>query len=200
MQTIELAKLSHERIDALDNHQPFLEGLRRKAEEEGVSGNITLISGDMFALNYANKSFDVIWAEGSIYIIGFERGPREWRKLLTDRGYIVASELSWLKPDPPEEVRKFFAEAYPGVKTVEENLEVAKKTGYQIVGWFVIPERSWWDNYYALIEEKIPALKSKYRGDKEALSLLACEELEIEMYRKYSEYYGYVFYILQVES
>lgn len=198
MQTIALAKLSRGRIDALDNHQPFIDCLRRKVEEEGVSGSVTPVSGDMFALNYADKSFDAIWAEGSIYNIGFERGLREWRRLLTDNGYIVASELCWVKPDAPEEVRKFFAEAYPVMKTVEENLESARKTGYRIVGWFAIPESSWWDNYYTLIEAKLPALKSKYRGDTEALSILACEELEIEMFRKYSEYYGYVFYILQV--
>ena len=200
MQTIALAKLSHGRIIALDNHQPFLDDLKRKVEEEGVSGNITPVSGDMFALNYAASSFDVIWAEGSIYIIGFERGLREWKRLLTDSGYIVASELSWLKPDAPEEVRKFFAEAYPAIKTVNENLAIARKTGYRIVGWFAIPESCWWDNYYTLIEAKLPALKSKHQGNKEALNILACEELEIEMYRKYSEYYGYVFYILQAEA
>jgi len=197
MQTIALAKLSRGRITALDNHQPFLDDLKRKAAEEGVSGRIQVVSGDMFALNYADKSFDVIWAEGSIYIIGFERGLREWKRLLTDGGYLVASELSWLKPDAPEEVRKFFHEVYPAIKTVDENLAVARKTDYRIVGWFAIPASSWRDNYYTLIEAKLPALKSKYQGDTEALSILACEELEIEMNRKYSEYYGYVFYILQ---
>lgn len=200
MQTIALAKLSRGRIIALDNHQPFLDGLKRKAAEEGVSGRIQAVNGDMFALNYADKSFDVIWAEGSIYNIGFERGLREWKRLLTDSGYIVASELSWLKPDAPEEVRKFFAEAYPAIKTVEENLAIARKTGYRLVGWFAIPESSWRDNYYTLIEAKLPALKSKHQCDAEALSILACEELEIEMFRKYSEYYGYVFYILRAEA
>jgi hypothetical protein len=28
----------------------------------------------MFHLNFPDASFDVIWAEGSIYIIGFENG------------------------------------------------------------------------------------------------------------------------------
>jgi ubiquinone/menaquinone biosynthesis C-methylase UbiE len=200
MQTISLAKLSQGRIIALDNHQQFLDDLKRKAEEESVSSRIKVVNGDMFALNYADKSFNVIWAEGSIFVIGFERGLREWKQLLTEKGYLVVSELSWLKPDAPEEVRKYFAEAYPAIKTVEENLAVARKTGYQVVGWFAIPESSWRDNYYTLIGAKLPALKAKYRGDAEALSFLALEELEIEMYRKYSEYYGYVFYILQAEA
>lgn len=142
----------------------------------------------------------MIWAEGSIFIIGFERGLREWRRLLTDNGYLVFSELSWLKPNAPEEVRKFFAEAYPPMKTVEANLTVARRTGYDTVGWFAIPERGWWDNYYMPIERKLPALKSKYRGHEDALHILACEDLEIGIYRKYAQYYGYVFYILQPEA
>ena len=108
MQTIALAKLSKGRIDAVDNHQPFLEQLKKKAEEEGVSEKITVVNGDMLALNYEDGSFDLIWSEGAIFVIGFEKGLREWRNLLTNKGYIVVSELSWLKPDPPEEVRKFF--------------------------------------------------------------------------------------------
>ena len=42
-------------------------------------------------------------------------------------------------------------------------------------------------------------MKARYRDDEEALQIIACEELEIEMFRKYSDYYGYVFYIMQVE-
>lgn len=106
MQTIELAKLSNGRIDAFDNHQPFLEDLKRRAEKEGVSKKIRTVNGDMFALNYENSSFDLIWSEGAIYIIGFEKGLREWRNLLTNKRYLVVSEVSWLKPDPPEEVKK----------------------------------------------------------------------------------------------
>ena len=64
MQTIALAKLSRGRIIALDNHQQFLDDLKRKAEAEGVSGRIKVVNGDMCALNFMAKSFDVIWAEG----------------------------------------------------------------------------------------------------------------------------------------
>jgi 2-polyprenyl-3-methyl-5-hydroxy-6-metoxy-1,4-benzoquinol methylase len=35
MQTIELAKLSSGRIDALDSHQPFLEQLKKSTKKEG---------------------------------------------------------------------------------------------------------------------------------------------------------------------
>ena len=199
MQTIDLAKLSSGRIDALDNHQPFLEDLKSKAEKEGVSKRIRTVKGDMFNLNYDNSSFDLIWSEGAIFIIGFEKGLREWRKFLSDKGYVVVSELSWLRTDLPEEVRTFMKQGYPAIKTIKENLEAARKSGYRIVGFFVLPEKSWWDNYYTPIETKLPSLKAKYRDDEEALQIIACEELEIEMFQKYSDYYGYVFYIMQIK-
>jgi hypothetical protein len=37
-----------------------------------------------------------------------------------------------------------------------------------------------------LIEIKLPSLKARYRDDEEALQVIACEETEIEMFRKYS--------------
>jgi ubiquinone/menaquinone biosynthesis C-methylase UbiE len=198
MQTIELAKLSSGRIDALDNHEPFLEDLRRRAEKEGKNKNIITVKGDMFNLTYENNSFDLIWSEGAIYIIGFEKGLREWRRLLTKKGYIVVSEVSWLRPDPPEEAKKFWAKEYSAIRTIKENLEIARRRGYRIVSYFVLPEKSWWTNYYTPLEKKIASLKSKYIDDEKAVHILDSHELEIEMYRKHSDYYGYVFYIMQI--
>jgi hypothetical protein len=85
---------------------------------------------------------------------------------------------------------------YPAIQTREENIETAQKCGYHIVGTFVLPEKSWWDNYYTSIESKIPFLKIKYKDD-EALHFIALEEAEIEMFRRYSNVYGYIFYIMQ---
>jgi ubiquinone/menaquinone biosynthesis C-methylase UbiE len=198
MQTIELAKLSNGTIDALDNHQPFLDYLAKRAEETGFSQKINPINGNMFSLNYQDKTFDLIWCEGAIYLIGFEKGIKQWRKLLTDKGYLVASELSWLEFNPPQEIKHYWEKNYPAIKTTMENLEIAKKGGYRIVNHFILPEKSWWENYYTPIVAKIPKLKKKYAKDKEALKVLENEEIEIEMYTRYSAHYGYVFYIMQV--
>jgi ubiquinone/menaquinone biosynthesis C-methylase UbiE len=197
MQTLELAKLSEGNIDALDNYPPYLAELKRKAAEEGLGEKINPVNGNMFALNYKNGTFNLIWSEGAIYIIGFERGLREWKRLLTKKGYIVATEVSWLKTNPPEEARKYWETNYPAIKTISANLEIARNIGYRIVSHFALPEKSWWNNYYTPIEAKLPSLKQKYRDDKDALSVLACEELEMDMFRKHSDHYGYVFYVLQ---
>jgi len=199
MQTIELAKLSGGQIVALDFHDPFLEQLRKTIQGEGVTDMVKPVKGDMCNLEYADSSFDVVWSEGAIFVIGVEKGLQEWRRLLAPKGYVVVSELTWLQHDVPDEVKEYMTHEYPAIKTVEENIEVVQKSGYRLIGSFVLPVKSWWDNYYGPIEAKLPSLKARYSGDEEAMQVIKMQEIESEMFRKYADYYGYVFYIMQIE-
>jgi len=202
MQTIELAKISGGEIEALDNHQPFLDQLNLNAKKEGLSDRIKIINGDMFNLNYVKESFDIIWCEGAIFIIGFKKGLTEWRPLLVNNGYLVLSELSWVKKNAPAELQSYMKAIYAeiessGPKGIDENIVTANKLGFNALNSFTLPKKDWWDNYYSPIETKLPSLKAKYKDDPEALQFLTSTEMEIEIYRKYSDYYGYVFYVLQ---
>jgi ubiquinone/menaquinone biosynthesis C-methylase UbiE len=197
MQTIELAKLSGAKIVALDFHQPFLDQLTVSAEKENLQDKIETVLGSMLDMKFENKSFDLIWSEGAIFVIGFEKGLREWKHLLSDNGYLVVSEMCWLRSDLPDELVEIMKEFYPVIKSVEGNLDVAKKAGYRVVGSFVLPSKSWWDNYFNPIQEKLPAIKEKHKDDKEAMEFVAFQEKELEAFRKYSDYYGYAFYLFQ---
>src|SRR5262249_11799155 len=57
----------------------------------------------MSALDFPDASFDLIWSEGAIYVMGFAEGLRAWKRLLKPHGAIAVTELSWLGPDIPEE-------------------------------------------------------------------------------------------------
>jgi ubiquinone/menaquinone biosynthesis C-methylase UbiE len=81
MQTIELAKLTNGQITAVDTHQPYLDELQRRALAEGVSDNINPLNQSMFSLDFAPHSFDIVWSEGAIYIMGFETGLKSWQTL-----------------------------------------------------------------------------------------------------------------------
>ncbi len=156
MQTVELAKLSNGRVFALDFFRQFLKQLQKSVEQEKVMQNINPVIGDMFRLCFEDSRFDLIWSEGAIYIIGFEKGLREWKHLLTAKGYIVASHIAWLRPNLPKEIQKYWENIYPEIKTIQENLLLARKLGFRVVDYFVLPERSWWENYYNPIEAKLP--------------------------------------------
>lgn len=195
--TMELARLSDGPVIGLDIHQPFLDKLQQKIEKAGISDRIQAMKGSMFEMNFEEESFDIIWSEGSIYIIGFEKGLKEWRRLLKPRGFLVAHEMTWLEPDPPREIEDYWKEVYPGIKTIQEDLELISRCGYRVIGHFPLPEDAWWEEYYTPLEERIQKLREKYKDNPKALATLNEEQREINLYRKYSRWYGSVFYVMQ---
>jgi ubiquinone/menaquinone biosynthesis C-methylase UbiE len=195
--TLELARLSEGDVTGLDFHQPFLDRLNAKIEEPGLSGRVRTVHGSMSEMEFPDESFDVLWAEGSIYIIGFEKGLREWARFLKPDGYLVASEVVWLRSDPPQEIREFWQANYPGIRTIPENLEQVAACGYRLIGLFTLPEDAWWVGYYGPVEKRLEGLRKKYRDNPEALAVLDEEQKEIDMYRRYSEWYGSVFFVMQ---
>lgn len=200
VQTLDLARLTDGAITAVDNHEHFLGRLRGTLAQSGLADRVTVLEQDMFRLRFEPQSFDAIWAEGSIYIIGFEAGLRSWRPLLRRPGYLAATEITWLRPDPPEELVAFWAKEYPAMQDVEANLTTIRRAGYVPLGHFTLPESAWWEPYYGPIERKLPALRAKYREHPRALTVLQLEQTEIDLYRRYSAYYGYVFYAMQVRD
>jgi len=85
---------------------------------------------------------------------------------------------------------------YPPMMDISGNLQIIKETGYQELGHFTLPEQAWW-NYFDPIAERVVRLKVKYAGDAEAMQELKGEDLEVEMYRRYHDYYGYVFFVMR---
>jgi ubiquinone/menaquinone biosynthesis C-methylase UbiE len=198
MQTLDLSRLTEGKIIAIDNHQCYLDRLKRKVIDSGLGERITVMYGDMFNLEFPEHTFDLIWAEGSIYIIGWERGLREWKRFLKPRGFLAATEITWIKPHPPLEIKNYWQENYPAMQELENNVKILEKTGYKPINHFVIPSSAWWADYYHPLENRLAMLSEKYKDNQKSLQVLAVEQEEIDFYRKYADYYGYVFYLAQV--
>ncbi len=196
-QTIQLAKHADGTVLAVDNHQPYLDELRRRAEAEGVSDRIQLYLGDMCDLGLDEEFFDVIWSEGALYIIGFRDGLATCYRLLAPAGCLAVTELSWLKSDPPDECHEFFANEYPAMADVDTNLATIEGFNYKVLEHFALPESAWWDQYYHPLQERLRFIREKYATDPEKLEVVESTRVEIDLYRKYSSYYGYVFYLMQ---
>ena len=198
-QTIQLAKNTTGEFTALDNHRPFLEELRRRAEAEGVSVKIRILCKNMCDIGEENGVFDLIWSEGalSLYNMSFSQGLAACHARLVRGGRMAVSDLVWFKPDPPQECRDYFNRIYPDITGVEENLAAMERCGFRVLGHFNLPESSWWETYYHPLERRLAALQDKCGRDPEKLELIGSIEHEIEIYRKYSSWYGYAFFLLQ---
>jgi ubiquinone/menaquinone biosynthesis C-methylase UbiE len=195
-QTFDLARLTHAKITAVDYYQMYVDEVVEKIARNTLSHQISVQQGDMNDLPFSPESFDIIWSEGAIYIMGFENGLKQWRSLLKSNGYIAVSEPTWLRDDAPENLVNFWQAEYD-IKNMDDNLSIIKKCGYKVVGSFALPASDWWENYYSIIESRLPQFREKYKNDPEALQIIQMEADEIQMHKEYSDYYGYVFYVMQ---
>ena len=90
-------------MTAVDLFEPFLDRLKARAEKEGVSeARLLPVRGDMEALSFDNESFDLIWSEGAIYLLGFEHGLKSWRRFVKPGGFVAVSECTWLTATPSQ--------------------------------------------------------------------------------------------------
>lgn len=198
-QTPALAKRLTGRILALDNHQPYLDELVRRAEQAGVADKITPICRDMAGLSSDDSPFDLVWSEGALFAIGFRQGLTMCRDLLRPGGCLAVSELCWLLPEPPKECRAFFETEYPAMTDIDGATALLRSCGLAPIGHFVQPESSWWDPYYRPLDARLCALMATHADDPEKRAMMAAVREEIAIYRRFSAYYGNVFFLARRE-
>jgi hypothetical protein len=79
--------------------------------------------------------------------------------------------------------------------TISNKVAQMQKAGYIPIATFVLPENCWTEHfYYPQVSAQENFLK-KYAGNKTAEELVAYQRHEAELYYRYKESYGYVFYI-----
>ena len=196
-QTAVLASMPGIRVTAVDLLPVMVDGMLARMAGLGLCSRVEGVVASMDSLPFGAESFDLIWAEGSIYNIGFRRGLAEWRRLLRSGGCIAVTECSWLTGARPSSGMDSLEAMFPEMKTVVENISAMQETGYIPVAHFVLPECCWTDNYYIPMERRIGELTGLYRGDGAVKAFTDSLREEIRCYREFGSYYGYVFYIGQ---
>jgi ubiquinone/menaquinone biosynthesis C-methylase UbiE len=196
-QTMVLAKNIPGNIIGVDRCPDFIDVFNNNAKKFGFQERINGIVGSMDNLSFQKDGFDLIWSEGAIDNIGFEKGLQYWNGFLKKNGYVAVTCPSWLTCEHPTEVEKFWTDAGSGLDTIEYNISVMQKSGYSFIAAFALPEKCWTDNYFVLREEVEKTLLEKYPGNKTVEDFIASNKYEVELYSKYKQHYGYVFYIGQ---
>lgn len=193
--TLVLAEALDARIDAVDLAPPFVEALRRRAAEAGLADRVTASVGAMESLPFKPGSLDAIWSEGAIYSMGFAAGVAAWRPFLKPGGILAVSELTWLTAERPAELTEHWQAAYPEVGTASEKMAVLEHAGYSPVGYFVLPETCWLDDYYRPLQARFPAFLDAHGHSAAARAIVAEEEKEIDLYERHSAFVSYGFYV-----
>ena len=193
--TLLLARLLNAHITAVDFLQDFLDVLEERARETGLSEKITTLCRSMDDLPFQDGEFDVIWSEGAIYNIGFEKGVADWGRYLKAGGLLVASEITWTTDSRPAELEKYWKEEYPEIDTASAKIGVLEKNGYSPIGYLALPEHCWLENYYRPMQKRFTDFLARHGNSEGAQAVVEAEKQEIELYRKYKTYYSYGVYI-----
>lgn len=111
-------------------------------------------------------SFDLLWAEGSAYLIGFDTALRGWRRLLAPGGTLVLTHCSWTVGMPSGRARAFWADL---LRTTAEDTRAARDAGYRVLGTVLLPDSDW-DEYYGPLAAHADAADLDRPGMAEAVA------------------------------
>ena len=193
--TIQLARSLNAKITAIDFLPDFIEVLKGNAENEGLINKINPLVCSMENLQFDDEEYDVIWSEGAIYNIGFEKGINDWRRFLKPGGLLVVSEITWITSDRPFEIQKYWQAEYPEIDTASSKINILEKSGYSPVAYFVLPEYCWLENYYRPMQSGFAEFLARHSYSEKAQTIVEAENKEIALYEKYRAHYSYGVYV-----
>ena len=186
-----LAECSRAHITAIDNEQQALDQLIKRFKEQGLSARLETSCTNMAELPFSHESFDLIWSEGSAYIIGIEKALKLWKPVLKNQGYLMISDLVWKTDAPSKQSIEFWRHEYPDIQSVHTRIKQIEKTGYQVVAHFSQSKVAW-ENYYAPLRERLNELES------EMVNSTAFKDMknEVNICTELADEFGYHMFIL----
>lgn len=179
-------------VEAIDLFNHYLTVLDEKIAENNLGDRVFTYRMDMKDPDFANEEFDMVYCEAAVEIMGFGKALKEWKRLLKPDGYLVVSDISWISK-PSSESKKFWKNTYGEVDFIENKISQIKDEGYEFIDYVTVPKEDW-KRYCDKLEINLNSLK----GDKSARDFVGQLKKEIEVYRRNSDDYSYVFYIMKL--
>jgi len=174
--TMELARLGRGEVIGIDIDQRALAKLNRKIREAGFTSRVQAVNCSILDMVFPDESFDIIWSEGSIFVIGFERGIQEWKRLLKPNGFMVIHDEKG---------------------NVEEKLGQISKYGYKLLGYFILSGDTWRTEYFAPLQKLVAKSETSYSDDPHTREELNQTRRELEMFENNPERNNSVYFVMQ---
>ncbi len=174
--TIELARLSQGEVIGIDIDQPALEVFLTRIKEAGLTNRVQAVNCSILDMDFPVESFDIIWAEGSVGFVGFEKCIKECWRLLKTAGFLIVHD---------------------DLGNLTEKQEIISQCSYELINHFVLSENTWWNDYYAPLEEKLNRIRMNPSGNKKTIALLNNDWREIDAFKRDPKRYRSVFFIMR---
>jgi len=194
-QTMVLAKNINGKIIGVDIVPELIAIFNDNARKLNFDKRVNGIIGSMDKIPIQDNDFDLIWSEGAIDNIGFEKGLTYWYGLLKKNGYVAVTCASWFTNERPAEIEKFWSSFGCELDTIADNISIMQKIGYVPVASFILPKNCWTDNYFIPRDAEDKKILKKYAGNETVQAYVNDNKYEAELFSKYNQYYGYAFYI-----
>lgn len=193
-QTFVLADEYDAVIDAVDLLPEMTDAVDQQSRELGLAHCVRTVRASMDDLPFDRETYDLIWAEGSIFIIGYEKGLNYWRQFLKPGGFIAVTECSWLGHKRPDDMA-WIRDNLPEIDTIERKISQMAEAGYEPYAHFILPETCWTTNYYEPMQPAMRAFLNDHPQDAKAQMFVDRLQEEQAYYEQHSDCFGYVFYI-----
>jgi len=174
--TLELARLGQGEVIGIDIDRAALDELAGKIKKAGLADRVKAVPSSMLEMDFADGSFDIIWSEGSISAIGFERGLREWKRLLKPGGFLVVHDEQG---------------------NVTKKLEQISGCGDELLGHFILSQEVWRTEYFAPLEKLVAESRTGDPHDPKLLEELRRAQEELALFEKAPQRNSSVFFIVQ---
>ncbi len=174
--TLELATLSNGKIIGIDIDQNAISEFKKKIKDSNLSKRIKALNLSLFDVNFPKECFDIIWAEGAVGPIGFEKALRHCKRLLKPNGFMVIHD---------------------DLKKKEEKLEMILKDGYELHDMFELPEDTWGIEYYQPLEIKMKEFRIKHKESPQIMEKLKKYQDEINAFKNDPSDFKSIFYIIK---
>jgi len=176
--TLELVRLSGGEVTAIDIDSEALQRLEAKTQEAKLGDRVHILKKSLKRMDFPDARFDILWSEGSIFVIGFKSGLKAWKRFLKPSGYLVVHDA---------------------VGNLDQKRLHAASCGYQLVDWFILGDEVWWHEYYEPLTKCIQKSRQQTLRNTGLLTALSQAEREICGYQKHPERYRSVYFIMRKE-
>ena len=174
--TLELARLSHGKVIGIDIDRQALGIFSGKIKEAVLTDWVQALDCSMSEMDFPNESFDILWSEGSIYAIGFEKGLKEWKRFIKPGGFLVVHDEQG---------------------NVSKKLEQIHGCGYELLGYFLLGKEIWETEYFTPLEKLANEFQNKLTDDPKILGELNQVQEELEMFKKNPERNSSVYFVMK---
>jgi ubiquinone/menaquinone biosynthesis C-methylase UbiE len=164
--TIELAKISNGHVTGIDIDEKLLDILRRRIKEKGLNDKVSVLNKSINMMDFKKESFDIIWSEGAVFVIGFENSIKNWRKFLKPNGFLVLHD---------------------DIKDKSKKLGSIEKYGYQLIAEYELSFEIWWNEYYSKLEKFVEKYKEKYPEDSQLKKEIESDQNQVKMCKSIPE-------------